>query len=127
MAQVSAGLLVYRRRPGGIQVLLVHPGGPFWEKKDLGAWTIPKGQPEPDEDLLATARREFKEEMGIDPPAGPMHPLAPVKQKAGKIVHAWAVEGDLDTSRIVSNTIELEWPPRSGRRITVPEIDRAQY
>jgi predicted NUDIX family NTP pyrophosphohydrolase len=110
-----------------LEVLLVHPGGPFWAKKDAGAWTIPKGEAEPDEDLLATAKREFKEEIGTDPPAGPYRALVPVKQKAGKIVHAWAVEGDMDTANIRSNSFTIEWPPRSGKQLQVPEIDRAEF
>jgi predicted NUDIX family NTP pyrophosphohydrolase len=127
MAKVSTGILVYRRRANGIEVLLVHPGGPFWAKKDAGAWTIPKGEPGPHEDLLAAARREFAEELGTTPPPGRFDQLAPVTQKGGKVVHAWAVEGDFDTSTMVSNSFRLEWPPRSGRHIQVPEVDRAQF
>jgi predicted NUDIX family NTP pyrophosphohydrolase len=127
MPRISAGLLMYRRRPQGLEVLLVHPGGPFWARKDAGAWTIPKGEAEPDEDLLATAKREFEEEIGLDPPAGPFHPLNPVKQKAGKLVHGWAVEGEFDATKITPNSFTIEWPPRSGKRIQVPEIDRAEF
>ncbi len=117
---------MYRRRPEGPQVLLVHPGGPFWKNKDLGAWTIPKGEVEQDEDLLVTAVREFREEIGVEP-RGPFVPLTPVKQKGGKLVHAWAVEGDLDATAIKSNTFLMEWPPRSGERVEFPEIDCAEF
>jgi predicted NUDIX family NTP pyrophosphohydrolase len=122
----SAGLLLYRRRAGALEVFLVHPGGPFWAKKDLGAWSIPKGEFEPDEDPLEAARREMREETGFDI-AGPFLPLAPVKQPGGKLVHAWAVEADVDPARVVSNTFTIEWPPRSGRQQTFPEIDRAAW
>jgi len=122
---ISAGLLAFRRR-GGIEVLLAHPGGPFWLRKDDGVWTIPKGLAEPSEDLLATARREFTEETGF-PVAGPFIALAPVKQKSGKTVHVWAVEADFDLTRFASNTFEIEWPPKSGRRQSFPEIDRVAY
>src|SRR5207248_2343107 len=114
MSRVSAGLLMHRLHQGQPQVLLVHPGGPFFKSKDDGAWTIPKGEVEPDEDLLATAMREFEEETDIKP-AGPFTALAPVKQKAGKVVHAWAFAGDCDPAAIVSNTFTLEWPPKSGQ------------
>jgi len=117
---------MYRRRPEGPQVLLVHPGGPFWKNRDLGAWTIPKGEVEQDEDLLVTAVREFREEIGVEP-RGPFVPLTPVKQKGGKLVHAWAVEGDLDATTIMSNTFLMEWPPRSGERVEFPEIYRAEF
>ena len=117
---------MYRRRPEGPQVLLVHPGGPFWKNKDLGAWTIPKGEVEQDEDLLVTAVREFREEIGVEP-RGPFVPLTPVKQKGGKLVHAWAMEGELDATTIKSNTFLMEWPPRSGERVEFPEIDRAEF
>lgn len=122
---ISAGLLAFRRR-GGIEVLLAHPGGPFWLRKDDGVWTIPKGLAEPSEDLLATARREFTEETGF-PVAGPFIALAPVKQKSGKTVHVWAVEADFDLTRFASNTFEIEWPPRSGKRVEIPEVDRAEW
>jgi predicted NUDIX family NTP pyrophosphohydrolase len=126
MAKQSAGLLLYRVRQAAPEVFLVHPGGPFWAKKDTGAWSIPKGEAEPDEDLLARARREFTEETGfaVD---GEFRPLAPVRQSGGKIVHAWAVEGDCDAAAIKSNTFDLEWPPRSGRVQAFPEVDRAQW
>jgi predicted NUDIX family NTP pyrophosphohydrolase len=127
MAQVSAGLLLYRRRAGELEVLLVHPGGPLWKNKDLGAWTIPKGLADPDEDLIAAARREFCEETGAAAPDGAFLPLGSVRLKSGKLVHAWAVEGDIDISRIESNRFEMEWPPRSGKRASFPEIDRAEY
>ena len=123
---MSAGLVLYRRLADRIEVLLAHPGGPFWTRRDEGAWTIPKGVPSPDEELLDTARREFFEETGCAP-AGPFQPLGSIRQKAGKIVHAWAAEGDLDASAIVSNTMKTEWPPRSGRWMTFPEVDRCGW
>jgi predicted NUDIX family NTP pyrophosphohydrolase len=126
MPRTSAGLLMYRRTPAGLEVLLVHPGGPFWSKKNLGAWSIPKGEVEPGEDLLATAQREFKEELSLDP-TPPFHPLGQIKQKAGKIVHAWSFEGDCDPTQCKSNTIRLEWPPKSGKWSTYPEVDRAEF
>ncbi|HZZ89770.1 MAG TPA: NUDIX domain-containing protein [Caulobacteraceae bacterium] len=122
----SAGLLAWRRGPDGPQFLLAHPGGPFWARKDAGAWTIPKGLIEAGEDALAAARREFVEEIGLEVD-GDFTQLAPLKQKGGKTVLAWLVEADLDLARFRSNTFELEWPPRSGRRIEVPECDRAEY
>jgi predicted NUDIX family NTP pyrophosphohydrolase len=125
MPQVSAGLLLYRRRVG-LEFLLVHPGGPFWRNKDAGAWSIPKGLVEAGEDALAAAIREFAEEVGEAPP-GPFVELAAVRQRSGKIVHAWAVEADLDASAITSNEVELEWPRRSGRLIRFPEVDRAAW
>lgn len=126
MPRVSAGLLMYRRRGGQLEVLLVHPGGPFFRNKDAGHWTIPKGEPDDGEELLVTARREFEEETGfaLD---GPSVPLAPVKQKGGKVVHAWAVEGDCDPAAIRPNTFTMEWPPRSGKQASFPEIDRAEF
>src|SRR5579859_7132586 len=126
MARLSAGLILYRRYVNTLEVLLVHPGGPFWAKKDAGAWSIPKGEAESDEDLLACACREFTEETGVVA-VGPFHPLPPVRQSGGKIVHAWAAEGDCDPAALRSNTFELEWPPRSGRRVAFPEIDRAGW
>ena len=126
MPRLSAGLLMYRIRDGAIQVLLAHPGGPYFAKKDEGDWSIPKGEPGPDEDLLLTAQREFEEETGLKP-AGPFVPLKPVKQKGGKVVHAWACEGDCDPATIRSNTFTMEWPPRSGQQQTFPEIDRAEF
>ena len=126
--QVSAGLLVYRRTADHMEVLLAHPGGPFWAKKDTGAWTIPKGLAESaaDPDLLATAQREFTEETGFTA-EGPFLPLRPVTQTSGKIVHAFACAGDFDPAELASNTFEIEWPPRSGQRRSFPEVDRAQW
>ena len=127
MPKKSAGLLLYRRNAhSGIEVLLVHPGGPFWRSKDEGAWTVPKGEFD-DEDPLAAARREFQEETGFAPPEGQNIPLTPIKQKNGKIVHAWAVEGDFDSSGLHSNKFEMEWPPKSGRTQKFPEVDRAEW
>ena len=123
--EISAGLLAFRRSHG-LEVLLAHPGGPFWAKKDGGVWTIPKGLVEADTDLLATARREFTEETNLTA-AGAFIPLAPVKQKSGKVVHAFAFEADLDLGTFASNAFEIEWPPRSGQRKSFPEIDRIAY
>jgi predicted NUDIX family NTP pyrophosphohydrolase len=117
---------MFRRRESGPEVLLVHPGGPFWARKDLGAWTIPKGELEDGEDELATAQREFEEETGIRP-AGPFHPLGRVKQKSGKVVHAWAFEGDCAPETIRSNTFKMEWPARSGMWREYAEVDRAEW
>jgi predicted NUDIX family NTP pyrophosphohydrolase len=125
-APESAGLLLYRKERGVIEVLLVLPGGPFWARKDSGSWTIPKGEVDPGEDRLAAARREFREETGFAPAGAPV-PLTPVKQRGGKVVHAWAVAGDWDPSRISSNTFTLEWPPKSGRLSQFPEVDRAEW
>jgi predicted NUDIX family NTP pyrophosphohydrolase len=123
----SAGLLLYRAAAGGTQVLLAHMGGPLWARKDAGAWSIPKGEYGPDEAPLDAARREFTEEIGTPPPAGEPLPLGSVRQRNGKIVTAWALPGDLDVTTVVSNTFEMEWPPRSGRRQQFPEIDRAAW
>ena len=117
---------MYRMQDGTLQVLLAHPGGPYFKNKDEGAWSIPKGEVEPGEDLLDTAKREFEEETAITP-AGPFIALSPVKQKGGKIVHAWAFKGDCDPGAIVSNTFTMEWPPKSGRQMEFPEIDRAEF
>jgi predicted NUDIX family NTP pyrophosphohydrolase len=125
IAAISAGLLAFRRR-AEIEVLLAHPGGPFWAKKDDGVWTIPKGLAEAGADPLTTARREFTEETSFVA-AGELILLAPVKQKSGKIVHAWAFEADFDLAKFVSNTFEIEWPPKSGKRKSFPEIDRIAY
>jgi predicted NUDIX family NTP pyrophosphohydrolase len=123
----SAGILLYRRRGQQIEVLLVHPGGPFWARRDEGAWSIPKGEYEPDEDPLLAARREFQEELGAPPPDGPTIDLGEIRQKGRKLVRAWALEGDFDPDELVSNTFPLQWPPRSGKWIQVPEVDRAQW
>ena len=126
MAKISAGLLMYRRTQSGPQVLLVHPGGPFWKYKDDGAWSLPKGEAAEDEELLAAAKREFQEELGFAP-TGKFIEMAPVKQKGGKVVHAWCFEGDCDPSQVRSNTFEMEWPPKSGKRASFPEVDRAAW
>jgi predicted NUDIX family NTP pyrophosphohydrolase len=123
---ISAGVLAFRRR-NGLEVLLAHPGGPFWAKKDTGAWTIPKGLVEAGAELIATARREFAEETNLPLPDGEFIALAPVVQKSGKVVHAFAVAADLDLAQFASNTFEIEWPPKSGRRQAFPEIDRIAY
>ena len=125
--RTSAGILLWRRREGRLEVLLAHQGGPFWAKKDHGHWTVPKGETEPGEELEAVAQREFAEETGHALPDGPMIPLGEIRQKSGKRVVAWAVEGDLDPSTAVSNVFEMEWPPRSGRRQEFPEIDRVEW
>ena len=122
---VSAGILLYRRR-GGVEVLLVHPGGPFWRSRDVGAWQIPKGMVQAGEDPAAAAAREFEEELGTPLPGQPV-PLARIRQKGGKWVEAFALEGDLDAATIRSNAFELEWPPRSGERQSFPEVDRAEW
>jgi predicted NUDIX family NTP pyrophosphohydrolase len=126
MALVSAGLLMYRKRATKLEVLLVHPGGPFWQNKDAGVWSIPKGEVAEGEDVLGTAKREFREETSFKP-TGLFIPLKPVKLKSGKLVHAWAVEGDLDAAAIKSNTFTMEWPPKSGRQFEFPEVDRAEF
>lgn len=125
--RTSAGILLWHDREGRLQVLLAHQGGPFWANKDHGHWTVPKGEIEPGEDLVAVARREFAEETGHPVPDGPMIDLGQIRQKSGKLVLAWAVEGDLDPSTAFSNTYEMEWPPRSGRMQAFPEIDRVQW
>src|SRR3712207_5912474 len=121
----SSGVLLFRLRDGGPEVLLGHMGGPFWARKDDGAWSIPKGEHDPDEDAEAAARREFAEELGLPVPAPELIPLGEVR--ARKVLTAWAAEGDLDVAAVRSNTFELEWPPRSGRRQEFPEIDRAAW
>jgi predicted NUDIX family NTP pyrophosphohydrolase len=126
MPKRSAGILMYRRPGTGLEVLLVHPGGPFWAKKDLGAWSIPKGEYAADEEPLAVAAREFEEETGARP-RGDFLPLGEVVQPGRKAVAAWAVEGDFDVATLKSNLFELEWPPRSGRRVSFPEVDRAEW
>jgi predicted NUDIX family NTP pyrophosphohydrolase len=128
MAKESAGLLMYRRGPEGLEVLLAHPGGPFFRNKDDGAWTLPKGEPGPGESALACARREFLEETGIAAGEGPFVDLGEIAQRGGKRVHAWAFLGDhACDGPPPSNTFEIEWPPRSGRRATFPEIDRLEF
>ena len=126
MTRVSAGLLMFRRNRG-LELFLVHPGGPFFRNKDEGAWSIPKGEVEEGDEPLKAALREFSEETGAPPPEGDVVPLGEIRQKGGKRVLAWAVEGDLDPSSVKSNTFELEWPPRSGRRERFPEVDRADF
>jgi len=123
---VSAGILLFRRRQGAVEVLLAHPGGPFWRGRDAGAWTIPKGLVAAGEALLDGARRELHEETGLAP-EGPCLPLGSIRQKAGKTVHAWACEGDADPATVTSNTTTIEWPRGSGRRITYPEVDRCAW
>ena len=126
MPKRSAGLIMYRRRNAALEVLLVHPGGPFWSKKDLGAWSIPKGEYLDREEPLQVARREFKEETGFRS-KGPFIALGDLKQPGGKIVTVWAFEGDCDPAKLQSNTFMMEWPPRSGRQMEVPEIDRSGW
>jgi predicted NUDIX family NTP pyrophosphohydrolase len=126
MAKQSAGLLIYRERNESLEILLVHPGGPFWQNKDLGAWSIPKGEFEPTEDPLTVANRELLEETGLTVD-GPFTPLTPIKQRGGKIVEAWAVAADFEVRDFVSNTFSMEWPPRSGKMRDFPEVDRAEW
>ena len=125
--RISAGILLWREGADGVEVLLAHQGGPYWVKKDLGHWTIPKGEVEPGEEFEAVARREFAEETGHDAPDQPLIALGEITQKSGKLVLGWAVEGNLDPSTAVSNTYEIEWPPRSGVIQTFPEIDRVEW
>lgn len=127
MSKRSAGILMYRRSPPTLELLLVHPGGPFWAKKDQGAWSIPKGEYEGGEDPLAVARREFEEELGTPPPGAEVIDLGELAQPSRKVVIAYAIEGDFDVSRLRSNRFEMEWPPRSGRMQSFPEIDRAEW
>jgi predicted NUDIX family NTP pyrophosphohydrolase len=119
--------VLHRHGAGGLEVLLVHPGGPFWARRDLGAWSIPKGEYADGEDALAAARREFAEELGSPAPEGEILDLGEIRQKSGKLVQAWALAGDLDAERIHSNMFEVEWPPRSGQRRSFPEVDRAAW
>ena len=126
MAKRSAGLLMYRTKNGALEVFLAHPGGPFWARKDQGAWTLPKGEYGSDEEPLAAAQREFHEETGFNV-VGPFIDLGSVQLKSGKIVKAWAFEGDCDPDQLHSNTCEIEWPPRSGTRLEIPEIDRGLW
>ena len=126
MARTSAGLLMYRWMAGRLEVLLVHPGGPYWRGKDEGAWSIPKGEYAPDEEPLAAARREFQEETGVRP-VGPFLPLTPVLQPGGKMVHAWAFEGDCEPSTLRSNRMVMQWPPGSGQWKSFPEVDQGAW
>jgi len=127
-SRTSAGILLFRRRPGGVEVLLGHPGGPYFEGKDVGAWSIPKGQVEDGESLLAVAKREFSEETGhVVGSNARLIELGSIRQRGGKTVHAWAFEGDLDPDEARSNTFRMEWPPRSGIVIEVPEVDRVDW
>ena len=126
MPKVSAGLLMYRMRDGELEFLLAHPGGPFWTDRDAGAWTIHKGEIQPGEEPLAAAQREFEEEVGF-PAQGNYIELTPIQQRSGKIVHAWAFAGDCDPTRIQSNIFKMEWPPKSGRFVDCPEVDRAAF
>ena len=126
MPKRSAGLLMYRRTSDELEVFLVHPGGPIWAKKDKGAWTIPKGEYEPDENPLAAAQREFEEETGFQA-TGDFLDLGSIKQKSGKVVNAWTFEGNYDPAQLISNTCKIEWPPRSGRRLEIPEVDRGHW
>lgn len=131
VAKRSAGLLLYRSRKGGVEVFLVHPGGPYWEKKDLGAWTIPKGEYVDGEEPLHAARREFHEETGFGEtgftPEGEFRELGTIKQVSGKIVSAWAIEGDCDPALLISNHCDVQWPPKSGKWIEIPEVDRGAW
>ena len=126
MAKISAGLLMYRIKNRELEIFLVHPGGPFWKNKDLGAWSIPKGEVKIKEDFLETAQREFEEETGIMP-KGKFIPLGEIKQKSGKIVHAWAFEGNWDGFLMKQNFIEIKWPPKSGKKIKIPEVDKLKF
>lgn len=126
MVKRSAGILMYQRQHGELRVLLTHPGGPFWRRRDAGAWTIPKGEFDTRESAEAAALREFREELGAEP-AGRLEPLGTIRQRAGKYVEAFALEGDFDVAGLRSNTFELEWPPKSGRLRPFPEVDRAEW
>ncbi len=127
MHKLSAGILLYRRRNGDLEVFLVHPGGPYWWKKDLGAWSIPKGEYVAGEDPLAAAKREFQEETGFAPAMGELSSLSEIKLSSGKVITAWAVEGDCDADAIRSNSFSIEWPPKSGKKQDFPEVDRAAW
>jgi predicted NUDIX family NTP pyrophosphohydrolase len=127
MARRSAGILLFRRHAGTPQVLLVHPGGPLWARRDLGAWSIPKGEIGDGEDPKACARREFEEELGTAPPEGPLLDLGEIRQRGGKVVTAWGLEGELDPGEVRSGTFTMEWPPRSGTMREFPEVDRAAW
>jgi predicted NUDIX family NTP pyrophosphohydrolase len=127
MHKLSAGILLFRRRYGTLEVFLVHPGGPFWQRKDIGAWSIPKGEYAAGEDPLSAAKREFEEETGFAPPTGELNSLSEIKLSSGKVVTAWAVEGDCDGDAIRSNQFSMEWPPKSGKTQEFPEVDRAAW
>lgn len=127
VSRYSAGILLFRRVAGPIEVLVAHMGGPFWAAKDAAAWSVPKGELDPGEEPLAAARREFAEELGLPVPDGDPIPLGEVRQRGGKVVTVWAVEGDLDPAAVVPGTFETEWPPRSGRRQSFPEVDRVEW
>jgi predicted NUDIX family NTP pyrophosphohydrolase len=127
MPRLSSGLLLFRWRENGLEVMLVHMGGPFWRRRDSGAWSLPKGEHEPREDSLAAARREFAEELGMAPPSGTAVDLGSLEQPSGKLIHAWALQADIDVSEICSNTFELEWPRGSGELQQFPEVDRAGW
>ena len=127
MPKRSAGLILFRAAAKELQILLVHPGGPFWKNKDEGAWSIPKGEYDEGDDPLAVARREFEEELGAPPPEGTYVPLGELRQSGGKLVTAFAIEGDFDPAILNSNRFEIEWPPRSGKRASFPEVDRAEW
>ena len=127
MPKTSAGLLVYRSAATGLEVLLVHPGGPYWAKRDDGAWSLPKGEYDTGEDPAQVAIREFREELGVDPPRGPALFLGELRQRGGKHVAIWALEGDVDVTDVRSNTFMMQWPPRSGRMQSFPEVDRARW
>jgi predicted NUDIX family NTP pyrophosphohydrolase len=133
MPTISAGILLFRRRDGSLEVLLAHPGGPYWKSQDFGSWSVPKGLAEADEAIENVAAREFAEETGFElvavarDPAAPPLDLGEVTLKSGKVIRAWAVEGDLDPAASTSNEIEIEWPPRSGRRLVIPEVDRVAW
>jgi predicted NUDIX family NTP pyrophosphohydrolase len=125
-SKTSAGIALYRRRLGVLEIFLVHPGGPYWERKDEGAWSIPKGEYQPGEEALQAAQREFLEETGVEV-SGPFLALTPVRQPSGKLISAWACEGDLDPTRLRSNTFSIEWPPKSGVMQSFPEVDRGAW
>jgi len=127
VAKLSTGILLYRRKGKQLEVFLVHPGGPFWKNKDAGAWSLPKGEYDQDEDALDAARREFREETGFEAPGGEWIPLGEIRQAGGKVVTAWAVEGQCVAEEIQSNMFAMEWPPKSGRRQEFPEADRAGW